>query len=110
MLKDRISAHNKRHRGIGAVAALVTAVAIAVAGCTTTLDSRDLEAQIKKQVEAQVPDGGSITISCPDSIKPESGKEFRCTLEADDGSQTGVAVTLTDDKGGFKAEVLPVEE
>lgn len=91
-------------------AAYLVLAALIASGCSKTIDSDDLEVQLKDQFETQMPEGGDIEISCPEDIDVEKGTEFRCTLTAEDGSETDVLVMLTDNEGGFEAEVLPVGE
>ena len=89
-----------------AAAAALTAVA-AIAGCgEKTIETGELEGELKKQLGA---DAGvePKSVECPDDIKAEKGKKFDCTLTAPNGDEVRVEVTLTNDDGGFEAVVPP---
>ncbi len=82
--------------------------AIAVGGataCSKTIDGKSAETAIKQKLQAQRPEGGNITVSCPSSIPAKSGSTFNCTLKADDGSTIGITATQTDDNGTFDFKV-----
>ena len=85
-------------------AALVLLVPLA--GCGKTLDSADLEKELKTQLGK---DAGAApkSVSCPDNIEVKKGKKFDCTLIAPNGDKVTVNVTLTNDNGGFTATVPP---
>jgi len=87
----------------GAAAAFV----LVASGCgTKTVDTPELESELKKQLGADAgvePRG----VECPDDVKIEKGKKFDCTLTAPNGDEVTVNVTLTNDDGGFTAEVPP---
>jgi hypothetical protein len=79
---------------------------IPLAGCAKTLDSGDLEKELKTQLGK---DAGATpkSVSCPDNIEVKKGKKFDCTLIAPNGDKVTVNVTLTNDNGGFTATVPP---
>jgi hypothetical protein len=83
------------------------ALALAAAGCgEKTLDTADLETKLKEQLGADAgvePRG----VECPEDVTIEEGKKFDCTLTAPNGDEVTVNVTLTDDEGGFEAQVPP---
>lgn len=89
------------------VAAAVALAGLTLAACGgTTIDSADLEAELRDQLAADAGfDPANVSVSCPDDIEAEEGRELECTLIAPDGDEVRVDVTLTDDEGGFRAVV-----
>lgn len=84
-----------------AASILALAAALALAACSKTVDSGDLEGQLVDQYG-----GNSDTVSadCPDDEKAEKGNSFTCTLSDSKSGQTlDVEVTMTDDDGHFEA-------
>ena len=77
-----------------------------LAGCGKTLNSADLENELKTQLGK---DAGAQpkSVTCPKDIEVKKGKKFDCTLVAPNGDKVTVNVTLTNDKGGFTASVAP---
>ena len=93
----------RRRRVIGAVLAGV--VAVAVAGCSSVLDTKSLEEEIGRQLAANLEvEPAEVTVGCPDSIAVEAGLVVRCTAEAD-GVTYGLKVTQTDDEGAVEWEI-----
>jgi len=93
----------RRRRVIGAVLAGV--VAVAVAGCSSVLDTKSLEEEIGRQLAANLEvEPAEVTVGCPDSIAVEAGLVVRCTAEAD-GATYGLKVTQTDDEGAVEWEI-----
>ena len=89
------------------IATGLAAGALGTAGCgTTTIDRADLERQLADQLgrSAGVAPKG---VDCPDDIEVETGRKFDCTLTAPNGDAVRVAVTLTNEDGGFDAVVPP---
>ena len=85
---------------------LLLAPLLLLVGCTQTLDSADLESKLKDQLSKN--SGATFeSVSCPDDIKVAKGKKFSCTAKVSGQDDVRVEVTLTDDKGGFRAEVPP---
>ena len=85
--------------------ALAAAAALTACG-GKTIDSGELEGELKRQLGA---DAGvePRSVDCPDDIEAEKGKKFDCTLTAPNGEEVRVEVTLTNDEGGFDAIVPP---
>ncbi len=84
---------------------LTATTALAVAACgSTTIDHADLERQLTDQLgrSAGVAPKG---VDCPTDVEVERGRKFDCTLTAPNGDAVRVAVTLTNDDGGFEAVV-----
>jgi hypothetical protein len=91
---------------VSVLAGLVGGIA---SGCgDRTIDSADLESQLDEKFSVQ--SGVEIeSVGCPDEIEAEQGRVFRCTMRVPGGSLVRAEVTLTDDEGGFRAEI-PREE
>lgn len=90
------------HARIVRVAALA-AVALFAVGCTKTLDTSNLETTLSSQLQDQM-NLDSVTVSCPDSLKVQSGTSFTCTATAPD-STFEVTVTQVDDAGNVTWKV-----
>ena len=89
----------------GVPAALALAGASLLAGCgERTVDTEDLEGTLKRQLDrsAGVTSRG---VECPQDIPMERGRTFNCTLIAPNGDRVRVDVRLTNDQGGFSANV-----
>src|SRR4051812_8359107 len=87
---DRIGAMEIRR--LFSAAALL--LAIVLVGCTKTLNSGDLENELKTQLGKNA----GVTpksVTCPDNIEVKKGKKFDCTLVAPNGDKVTVNVTLT---------------
>ena len=101
---------NTRPLLLGSAPLALAVAALAVAGCSKTIDTEDLENQLRTQM---APQGGAkpedITVDCPEDQEIEKGRKFSCTLTAPDGSKARIDVTLTDDDGGFDA-IVPREQ
>ncbi|HEX5618667.1 MAG TPA: DUF4333 domain-containing protein, partial [Solirubrobacteraceae bacterium] len=80
---------------------------VVLTGCTKTIDTEDLETKLRTQL---APQGGAkpedISVDCPEDQEIKKGRKFRCILTAPDGTKAPIAVTLTDDDGGFEAIVV----
>ena len=91
-------------RGI-TVLGLTLATAALAAGCgQKKLNSDELEGELSRQLGAQAGQAPK-SVACPEEITAEQGKKFDCTLTAQNGDQVKVNVTLTNDDGGFRANV-----
>ena len=87
---------------------LIAVAALGLGACGNTLDSEDLEGQLVDEIAPGFDvDPDDASGDCPDDIEIEEGREFECTLSAPDRGEITVDVTLTDDDGGFEAEVPP---
>lgn len=91
------------------VATIAGLVAIfALAGCSKTVDSDDLESQLTEQLAPQLgTTEDQASVDCPDDEKAEKGNTFTCTFSDDKSGQSiDVEVTLTDDDGTFTAKTV----
>ncbi len=88
--------------------AVPVAALLALSGCGNTIDSADLEDQLREKLSADAGvDPANVSVACPDDEESEKGNEFDCTLTAPNGDEVTVNVTITDDEGGFDAVVPP---
>jgi hypothetical protein len=93
---------------IGAGLAVIGAAATFAVGCGSTIDSADLEGELTDQLSADAGvDPADVSVACPDDEAAEKGNEFDCELTAPNGDKVTVNVTITNDDGGFEAEVPP---
>lgn len=85
--------------------------ALALAGCSTTIDGKKGEKQIKALIEKRS-DAQVKSVSCPSGMKPKKGDTFTCKVTAQDGSKGDVLVTEVDDKGkvSYQPQVLNPSE
>ena len=91
---------------IGAGLAVIGATAMLAAGCGSTIDAADLEGKLTEQLSADAGvDPADVSVACPDDEAAEKGNEFQCDLTAPNGDVVTVNVTITNDDGGFEAEV-----
>jgi hypothetical protein len=90
----------------GASAALAIAGASLLAGACgeRTVDTEQLEGTLKRQLDRSA-GVTSRAVECPANIPMERGRTFNCTLVAPNGDRVRVDVRLTNDEGGFSAEV-----
>jgi hypothetical protein len=89
------------------IAAGLAAASLGATACgTTTIDHADLERELTDQLgrSAGVAPKG---VACPEDVEAEAGRRFDCTLTAPNGDAVRVAVTLTNEDGGFEAVVPP---
>jgi type 1 fimbria pilin len=91
-------------RGTKRLLVAAAAGALALAGCRATINTEDLEGQIKQGVEAQT-DVTVRSVECPEDVAPEAGATFECTATADDGSTATITVTQKDDQGNVDWEI-----
>ncbi len=97
---------------IAAIALAVPALAIGMAGCSfsigggDTIDTASLEQELTDQLSKDAGvDPANVSTSCPEDQEAKEGNKFDCTLTAPNGDKVTVNVTLTNDSGGFTAEV-----
>ena len=62
------------------------------------VDRKDLETKIAGFVQRQT--GTAVTVSCPDSVKPDKGTRVRCTTVLS-GADTNIDILFTS-KGKFR--------
>jgi Domain of unknown function (DUF4333) len=83
-------------------------VALGIAGCGNTVDSGQMEEDLRTQLSEQAGvDAADVTVDCPDDEEAEEGNEFECVLTAPNGDEVTVDVTITDGGDSFEAVVPP---
>jgi uncharacterized protein DUF4333 len=85
--------------------AAIAFVALLAAGCSKTLNTTELEDELKSQLETQLAATG-IEVDCPDDIAAEAGATFSCTATNSDGSTLSIEVTQGDDEGNVTWEIV----
>jgi hypothetical protein len=89
----------------GAAAALLPAVALALAGCSKTIDERDAEAKIAATVRKT--SGAQLAVDCPGGVPSKKGERFTCTAEVA-GRPIDIHVEVLSDDGRLRlTEVRP---
>ena len=78
---------------------LLGALALALAGCTKTVDSGDVEKKMARTLSAQV--GQKVTVKCPEDLEAKKGKTYDCTATAMDGSKMRLRLMMVDDSGHY---------
>ena len=71
---------------------------VALGACGGKVDRQDLETKIADFVQRQT--GTTITVSCPDGVKPDKGTRVRCTTVLS-GADTNIDIVFTA-KGKFR--------
>jgi hypothetical protein len=85
------------HRVVPAALAL-SAAALSLGGCGGKVDRKDLEQKIADFVHRQT--GTTITVHCPNGVKPDKGTKVRCTTVLS-GAETDIDILFTA-KGRFR--------
>jgi hypothetical protein len=78
--------------------ALVVLSTVALGACGGKVDRQDLETKIADFVHRQT--GTTITVHCPDGVKPDKGTRVRCTTVLS-GADTNIDILFTA-KGKFR--------
>lgn len=81
-----------------APAALIALSTVALGACGGKVDRQDLETKIADYVKRQT--GTTITVSCPNGVKPDKGTRVRCTTVLS-GADTNIDILFTA-KGKFR--------
>jgi hypothetical protein len=76
-----------------AAPALLALTATALGACGGRVDRKDLEAKVADFVHRQT--GITITVHCPDGVKPDKGTRVRCTTVLS-GAATDIDILFTD--------------
>jgi Domain of unknown function (DUF4333) len=91
--------------GRRAAALLALAGACLLGACgERTLDERELESSLKRQLDGSA-GVTSRGVDCPADVPAEKDRKFACTLIAPNWDEVRVDVRLTNDEGGFSANV-----
>ena len=100
-----MNAKQRVGRGLG-VAVVAVVPALAIAGCTTTIDNGKAERLIRNSINS----AGRAkvkSVSCPSGVTAKAGGSFTCqlTVTTPDGASHSGTVTLhmTDNKGRVEA-------
>ncbi len=78
------------------MAGLATA-ALALSGCSSSLDSAKLSSTITAKINEVAP-GATVAVTCPSDVKAQKGGTFDCTAVVD-GQNVKLVVTQDDDQG-----------
>ena len=82
-----------QHRSALTMGAAALALVLGLSGCSSSVESSDVEEQISQQLEKQIgqaPDD----VKCPNDLDAKEGAEERCTLTVE-GQEFGVSVKVT---------------
>ena len=90
-----------KRRGTTVGAALL--LSLGIAGCTKTIDGGELEGELKTKLGAS----DIQSVDCPDDIEAKKGKKFDCTITTKTGQKAKAQITLTNNEGGFTAQLAP---
>ncbi|MCB0914247.1 MAG: DUF4333 domain-containing protein [Actinobacteria bacterium] len=95
---------HRRRNALVVLAASGGALAI-LAGCSVSsnLDSAKLQDQITQEVQAVVPEGTEVSVSCPSDIAISAGATSECTMNVA-GQTAQVVVTQEDSEGNVVFE------
>jgi hypothetical protein len=89
---------------VPAVAGTATLALVSMGCGTKTIDTSDLQNKLSTQLAAAAK-APKPKISCPKDQEVKKGTTFNCSLTNQDGTKHTVAVTLTNDDGGYTAKV-----
>lgn len=90
-------------RTLMSTAGVLTAGALLLTGCTTTIDVASIETAVQDGLAEQV--GGEWTVTCPDSMEVQAGLTTNCMATSAHGQTLDVNVTQDDDQGNVTWEV-----
>jgi len=76
-----------------------------IGGCSTHLNTRDIEATIQADIERQSRRLSLREVRCPTDVTPRSGAYFRCVGELEPEGTFTINVTQLDDSGQVEWEV-----
>lgn len=82
-----------------AAALAVAGTALALAGCTNTIDRKDMESKLSGYLQLEY--GSKVPVSCPGGQASKAGKTFECTARTPAGHKATVKIRLKDDHGTF---------
>jgi hypothetical protein len=98
--------------GMGRLPLIPAAVAaVAIAGCSNTIDSDKAETTISRLVATRI--GTQVArVDCPSGKTAHKGDSFTCRIVGKDGSAADATVVETDDKGTVRvlARLLPTDQ
>jgi len=77
----------------------VAALALALAGCSKTLDVSEAEKTIATDYARQIPGADVRSVSCPDDVSADVGTKATCTMVLARDVRLKVALEVTGDDG-----------
>jgi hypothetical protein len=80
-------------------------VAFAAACGNDTVDAGEVEAEIEQDLSSATAE--IVSVSCPDVVERQEGKEFTCDAELEGGGEAKVQVRLTNDRGDAVYAFVP---
>jgi hypothetical protein len=97
----------------GRAAAVAASLALLLAGCgNEALDSEKVESEIDQDLSSATAE--IVSVSCPDDLKKEEGRELTCDVKLEGGGKAQVVVTQVDDRGNatyaFKPGTMQVSD
>ena len=92
-----------RPRGFGLLLACTVAVAVACSGGSDTLDGKDVEQAISKQLRTDFTGSPIGSTKCPKEVKKKTGGEFECTATVGN-EPVPIAVMQTEKDPGYRVE------
>jgi Domain of unknown function (DUF4333) len=92
-----------RSRGFGLLLACTVVVVAACSGGSDTLDGKDVEQAISKQLRKEFAGAPVGATNCPKEIKKKTGDEFSCTATVGNEA-VPIVVTQTGKDPGYRAE------
>lgn len=75
----------------------VTAAAVLLAACSSSLNADDLNEEISAQLQSEF--DVDVVVECPDDIEAEEGASFECTARDEEGNSLSLQVVQSDDQG-----------
>lgn len=100
-LRERISRSNRTLLWLAGVVGILVLIGVGVfvyhALQPTPVDIAGVEQQIRDGVKDQ--SGTNVTVDCPDSIDWDTGGEFHCIVEDNQGNRATATVSMENDDG-----------
>ena len=87
----------------GSKAFAAVAAALLLTACSSTVDSAELEEEIKTKIAAEVGEE-SKGVECPEDLEVKKDETFSCTLTTLEDEEIELTGTWTDDDGNFSIE------
>jgi hypothetical protein len=84
---------------------LIVGALVGLAGCTNTVDSKDVEKKTDASLTRQY--GQRIRTKCPGKLEAKKGRSYECAVTAADGSKGTTRIKMLDGSGKFS--IAPVK-